>query len=170
MLILFTEMRAIPPDSSSFRLEYTVTALFTPTTPVNIGRLSNKKSDPRKKRYLWVGFSDNVRRRLYDPELDANSFEREEMRWHEGEYKHGRFNLTPEGEAICAALLELNGVFDEAIWELWLPWCWRDEFGDMIRIEFDIDYTDELIEHIESVFRRLYGDSVTFIKDLALAG
>jgi hypothetical protein len=137
---------------------------FTAEEPIRIARLSNKKVDQPLARYLYVGFSGVKRHRFFNPTLAENPKGR--VRWHKGTYEYGQPNLTEEGAALYEALTALPEPLAGAIWELWLPWSWRDEFGDMVRAEFDIDYTDELVAHIMRVLKDLYGDDIEIIVDL----
>jgi hypothetical protein len=137
---------------------------FTATGPFVIDRQSNKKADPKLINYLWIGFSDLVPRRFYDPTKAVNTYEHDHTRWYRGRFEYGEANLTDEGRALFDALAKHSAVL-----ELWLAWNWRRDFGDMIRIEFDFDVTDDLVAHIEAVAKRLYGDDIVIAKDIALA-
>ena len=143
-----------------------MTGVYVATGPFVIARLSNKKTDAPSPRYLWVGFTDLVPRRFYDPRRAVNTYGHEHVLWSsKGGFEYGGDNLTDEGRALYEAIAALS-KFAGAIKSLWLPWDWRDEFGDMVRIEIDMDEIHAIVEHIMQIVRDLYGDDVQIIDEI----
>ena len=170
MLILLTKMKAtclIPEPSDGVYVDEK--EMFTPTGPFCISRRSNKLADAPDPDRIWSGFRDVSEKRFYNRRLAVNTYHHQHTRWFKGAFNYGMGNLTPQGKALFDAIANLPEAIAGAVYELWLPWEWRSEFGDLVRLHIDTDDLNGIVEHLIRVARQIYGEDVEIVVDREFA-